>query len=81
MVARISQLHKTEEDWAKYSSFVPEAGELVLYDPDENYDYVRIKAGDGKHTLQELNFFVDEIAAAVFNTLTYSNIIDAGRID
>lgn len=80
MQARISFLHKTEAEWEKLSSFQPEAGELIVYDPDENYDYSRVKVGDGKRTLQELDFFIDSAAEAVFNKLTYSNIVDAGRI-
>ena len=80
MIARISLLHKTEKEWAKLTDFVPAPGEIVLYDPDENYEYVRLKAGDGKSKLSELGFFVDAAAEAVFNKLTYSNIIDAGRI-
>lgn len=80
MLARLSLLHKTEEEWSKMPAFVPEAGELVLYDPDEEHKYVRIKAGDGVTALADLDFFIESAAAAVFNTLTYSNVIDAGRI-
>lgn len=80
MLARISLLHKTEAEWNKLSSFIPEEGELVLYDPDENYDYVRVKVGDGVHELSTLGFFVEAAAEAVFNKLTFSNIVDGGRI-
>lgn len=80
MNARISLLHKTEAEWLKLSNFIPAAGELVVYDPDENFNYVRVKAGDGKTNLHELDFFVESTAKAVFNTLIFSNVIDAGRI-
>ena len=39
MKARISQLHMTEAAWLKHSSLVPEAGELVIYDPDNTHPY------------------------------------------
>ena len=80
MLARISLLHKTEAEWNKLTSFIPEEGELVLYDPDENYNYVRVKAGDGVHELSALSFFMEDAAEAVFNKLTFSNIVDGGRI-
>ena len=80
MLARISLLHKTEAEWDKLTTFIPEEGELVLYDPDENYDYVRLKAGDGTTKLSELDFFIESAAEAVFNKLTFSNIVDGGRI-
>ena len=80
MIARISLLHKTAADWEKLPDFIPADGEPILYDIDNDFDYVRIKVGDGKTKLSELDFFVEKTAEAVFNTLTYSNIIDAGRI-
>lgn len=80
MLARISLLHKTEAEWEKLATFVPEDGELVLYDPDENYSYIRIKAGDGITKLSDLDFFIESAAEAVFNKLTFSNIVDGGRI-
>ena len=80
MVARISMLYRTEAEWLKLVDFVPEEGELVLYAPDENYNYVRMKAGDGRTNLQELNFFIDAACTEVFNQRAFANIIDAGRI-
>lgn len=74
MKARISHLHKTEAEWLAFSNWQPEAGELIVYDPDEVHAYARIKVGDGQRTLQELDFFVD---SAVNEAL---NIIDSGRI-
>ena len=43
-------------EWLKLGSWVPEAGELIVYDPDENYTYSRLKVGDGINTLQDLFF-------------------------
>lgn len=80
MLARIGQLYRTEAEWNKLSAFIPEAGELVLYAPDETYSYARVKVGDGSTKLSELDFFIEAAAEAVFNKLTFSNIVDGGRI-
>ena len=85
MKARVSQLHKTEADWVKLQNdykeqgkeFVPQAGEIIVYDPDENYKYARVKIGDGQQSLQELAFIID---AAVDVLTKKSNHFDAGRI-
>jgi hypothetical protein len=42
--------HETEEDWAQ-SSYVPDFGEKVLYDPDNLHSYTRVKYGDGEKTV------------------------------
>jgi hypothetical protein len=83
MNARISQLHKTEAGWAEVIAqyeahnevFIPNAAELIVYDPDDNYSYARLKIGDGATALQRLPF-IDESILAV---LACRNI-DAGRI-
>lgn len=88
MKARISHLHKTEADWAVFSEkklkandpFIPGAGELIIYDPDENFNYARVKIGDGTSTLDKLAFFVTPAVEAVLEKQKYSEIIDAGRI-
>ena len=80
MKARISNLHKTEIEWLKLDSWVPEAGELIVYDPDENYTYSRLKVGDGINTLQDLSFFVDKATLALIQKQRYFDIIDAGRV-
>lgn len=80
MKARISNLHKTESEWKKLSSFVPEAGELIIYDSDENFNYARIKVGDGTRTLQELDFLIRSATTDMLSEYKYSEIIDSGRI-
>jgi hypothetical protein len=80
MKARITLLHNTESEWAKLNTFRPELGEIVVYDPDETFDYVRIKVGDGKHYIQELDFCIDRAVEAVLAAQRYSEFIDAGRI-
>ena len=70
--ARIQHLHKTEVEWqvfeAENPEFIFDAGELILYEVDQNYSVPRFKFGDGVHKLSELPF-----AGTVVN-------FDAGRI-
>lgn len=47
--------HETETDWGQ-SNYIPEQGEKILYDPDENHNYTRVKYGDGSHTVKDLPF-------------------------
>lgn len=75
MKARITFLHKTEAEWNKLN-FKPDAGEIVVYDPDAKFSYSRVKLGDGIHTLQELPFFIE---AAILDRKL--DAIDGGRIE
>lgn len=78
MRARISQLHRTAAEWNKLPDFVPMQSELIVYDPDSQYSYARIKVGDGVTKLQKLPFIVDS-AMSDFIT-NHNKIIDAGRV-
>lgn len=80
MKARVSQLHKTAAEWSKYDSWTPEAGELIVFDPDSAFNYARIKVGDGKKTLKELSFYVDAAIADYLKQQHYEELIDGGRI-
>lgn len=56
---RVTQKHDTESNWLK-TSFVPNQGELIIYDIEENVSsYERIKIGDGIHNINELPFVTD----------------------
>lgn len=80
MKARISQLHKTEAEWLVWPRWIPEPGELVVYDPDDKHPYARIKVGDGIRTLHELDFFIDSAIAEVLKQISFEDAIDGGRI-
>ena len=79
MKARVSNLTKTEAEWAQFN-FKPLVGELVVYAPDDVFDYARIKIGDGEHSLNELPFVVEAIAKAITAEYELPEAIDAGRI-
>lgn len=53
---RIVHKHDTEVNWNKAINFIPKAGELVIYDPDENFNYARTKIGDGIKKVNDLPF-------------------------
>lgn len=55
--SRIQHKHDTEANWNKATNFIPKQGELIVYDIDENYDYQRIKIGDGVTNVNELPFW------------------------
>ena len=64
---KMIQKHDIEVNWEKAINFIPKKGELIVYDPDENYDYSRVKIGDGISTVNELHFII-----AVDTSLTQS---------
>lgn len=55
--ARIVHKHDIEENWLKAVNFIPKQGEIIVYDVDDNYDYERIKIGDGEQNVNDLPFF------------------------
>jgi hypothetical protein len=80
MKARISQLHKTEAEWQNWLQWIPESGEFIVYSPDEAHPFARIKLGDGKRTLKELDFFIDSAIEEILKQVRFSDTVDGGRI-
>lgn len=89
MKARVSQLHKTEAEWAKLPNFIPLAGEFIIFDSDEHHRYIRLKVGDGvaqadgtiKGTkLKDLSFFIDSTIDDHVTTKRANEVIDGGRV-
>lgn len=51
------QKHETEQNWLTLApNFIPKRGEFIIYDVDENYNYERMKIGDGFTPLKDLPF-------------------------
>lgn len=63
---RISLKHDVEENWVKATNFIPQAGEVIIYDPDANYSYVRIKIGNGITLVNELPFYGEDKQKKIF---------------
>lgn len=54
--SRIVLKHDIEANWNKASTFIPLLGEIIIYDVDSNYEYERIKIGDGETSVVNLPF-------------------------
>ena len=58
--ARVQHKHDIEANWIKAINFIPKKAELIIYDPDENFDYSRTKIGDGIRNINDLPFIIDK---------------------
>ena len=65
---RVQNKHDTSANWAKATSFVPLAGEVIVYD-----DLKRIKIGDGQTTVTNLAFFDNYLRNNVDNMKASNN--------
>ena len=77
---RIIHTHDTEANWNSCETFVPKAGELIIYDVDAEHEYERFKIGDGVKNIKELPFTVDNVLESMFNISNKTIYADAGRI-
>lgn len=66
---RIIQKHDSEANWNNCSDFIPLIGEIIVYDPDANYNYPRIKIGDGVTNVNALPFVNDTITISEIDTI------------
>ena len=62
--SRIQLKNDTEARWSAATSFIPKLGEAIIYNPDSNYIYPRIKIGDGETPVTQLPFLTSEGASA-----------------
>lgn len=67
--SRIQHKHDIEANWLKAENFIPKAGEIIVYDPDENNSISRMKIGDGVLTVSNLSFITDNISISGGNFL------------
>ena len=82
--SRIIHKHDIEANWntaAEKSNLIPKQGEIIVYDRDENYDYERIKIGDGITNVTNLPF-IDKTLADLVGTKNDTTTTDTafGRI-
>lgn len=63
--ARIQNKHDIEANWELAVNFIPLAGELIIYDPDDTHDLPRIKIGDGKTLVNSLKFIDADLTDAI----------------
>ena len=50
------QKYDIESNWNSTPDFIPKAGEVIIYSPDENTSYPRMKIGNGTTTIANLPF-------------------------
>lgn len=60
--SRMQQKHDVEANWIKAENFIPKAGEIIVYDPDDSHTHSRIKIGDGATLVNDLKFNLDGYA-------------------
>jgi hypothetical protein len=76
---RIVHKHDVELNW-NLTDFVPKQGELIIYDADENYNYERLKIGDGKTAVVNLPFtdetFIISSAKVTHGESTLDNFLN-----
>lgn len=58
--SRIIHKHDTEENWIKAINFIPKQGEIIIYDKDDNYNYERMKIGNGVTNVNNLPFIMEK---------------------
>lgn len=78
--ARIINMHDVEERWNQAVTFIPRAGELIVYDADNNYVFPRFKLGDGKTTVVDLPFASDIAIQSFFHEVDGVIRLDGGNI-
>lgn len=69
--SRIIHKHDIEANWNRATTFIPKQGEIIIYDADNNYNYSRLKIGDGVNIINDLKFFeiyIDYENDLAFNT-------------
>jgi len=62
---RFVLLHDIEDNWQSKTTFIPRKGEPVIYDIDDNYDYERIKIGDGVRDVNSLPFSDNSVMSLI----------------
>ena len=60
---RLINKHDSETNWSKAVNFTPKKGEIIIYDKDSNYNYERMKIGDGEAFVSDLPFVNEGLAS------------------
>lgn len=78
--ARVINIHDTEERWNQAVTFIPRAGEIVVYDADTKHVYPRFKIGDGITSVIDLPFSVDLAIETFFGSTDGVIRLNGGNI-
>ena len=77
---RIINKHDTAYNWSLATNFIPNYGEIIIYDPDENCNYSRAKIGDGNTHVEELPFINEIITNAEIDEICGTAIYVANEV-
>lgn len=78
--ARVIHMHDTEANWILATEFIPNKGEIIVYDKDDTTSYIRLKVGDGETKINDLDFVTDNILDMIITWDNDTGYIDSGRI-
>jgi hypothetical protein len=70
--SRIINKHDIEANWNDSPNFIPSQGEIILYDIDENYNFERLKIGDGITNIVNLPFVISTEINQLKNAVLYT---------
>lgn len=77
--SRIVHKHDTEANFLKATNFVPQQGEIIIYDIDATHTQERMKIGDGKTNVNALPFVASDALESELNGL--SDAVDQLQTD
>lgn len=69
--SRVQLKADTEANWTTHSSFVPLAGETIIYVADATHPFPRMKVGDGTTSVANLPFINSGSSERVNHRLTF----------
>lgn len=77
---RVKCKHDIEANWALAVDFSPLAGEIIIYDPDEDNPVARMKVGDGTTNVNDLPFLTEPAGTQIVASTTEPASPEAGMI-
>ena len=80
LFARVVNIHDVEANWNQATTFVPRAGELVVYDVDSTHVYPRFKIGDGATSVVDLPFTIDATISDFFGGASGTIYLNGGNV-
>lgn len=77
---RIVNKHDMEENWLKATNFIPKCGEVIIYDVDGQYNYQRMKIGDGITNVNDLPFETPVLSVEDIDKLLNVSVVSAREV-
>lgn len=77
--ARFINKHDIEANWQR-ATFIPEPGEIIVYDNDAGHNYERFKIGDGRTNINNLPFVNEILTSAEIDRICGSTIVPISEV-